>query len=148
MGFDDLIPHIVSCHSGYEYIQKYYDPSYSIEIPSSILSWSFGFGNKDFYISLDSDEKDSSETSIVIYYDFGNEMKEFYFSEIQKGKEKKDVVKRNNHDIYKGRNWQGKYEGKVFLDNSMVVAYYTRDETIQEKLQQCITTFKYIKFKK
>ena len=142
-GFEDLIPSIVSCNNGYEYSQKYHDPSYSLSIPSSIRKWSFGFGNKSFYISFNSEDSDTSETSIVIYYDFNNEMKDYYFSQIQKGKEKKEVVNQNNLDIYKTINWQGKYEGKVFLDNSIVVAYYTRDAKFQEKLQKCITSFKY-----
>lgn len=144
-GFDDLIPYIVSCNNGYEYAQKYHDPPYSLEIPNSIHKWSFGFGNKNFYISFNSDDSDTSETSIVIYYDFDNEMKDYYFSQIQKGKEKKEIVKQNNLDIYKTINWQGKYEGKVFLNNSIVIAYYTKDKKFEEKLQQCITSFKYKK---
>lgn len=142
-GFDDLIPYIVGCNNGYEYVQKYHDPPYSLEIPSSIHNWSFGFGNKNFYISLNSEDNDTSETSIVIYYDFDNEMKNYYFSQIQKGKEKREVITQNSLAIYKTINWQGKFEGKVFLDNSIVVAYYTRDKKIQEKLQKCITSFKY-----
>lgn len=142
-GFNDLIPYIVSCNNGYEYAQKYYDPSYSLEIPNTIHKWSFGFGNKSFYISFNSDDSDTSETSIVIYYDFDNELKDYYFSQIQKGKEKKEIVKQNGLDIYKTINWQGKYEGKVFLDNSLVIAYYTKDDKFQQKLQKCITSFKY-----
>jgi hypothetical protein len=142
-GFDDLIPYIVSCNNGYEYVQKYHDSPYSLEIPSSIHKWSFGFGNKSFYISFNSEDSDTSETSIVIYYDFDNKMKDYYFSQIQKGKEKKELIKQNSLDIYKTMNWQGKYEGKVFLDNSIVVAYYTRDKKFQEKLQKCIASFKY-----
>ena len=142
-GFDDLIPYIVSCNHGYEYVQKYHDPPYSLVIPASIHKRSFGFGNKQFYISFNSDDSDKSETSIVIYYDFDNEMKDYYFSQIQKGKEKKDIIKQNNLDVYKTINWQGKYEGKVFLENSIVVAYYTRDPNLQDKLQKCITSFRY-----
>jgi hypothetical protein len=142
-GFDDLIPSIVSCNNGYEYTQKYHDPPYSLKIPSSIHKWTFGFGNKKFYISFDSEDSDTSETSVVIYYDFDNEMKEYYFSQIEKGKEKKQIIKENDIDIYNTINWQGKFEGKVFLDNSIVLAYYTRNEKLQEKLQKCITSFKY-----
>lgn len=70
-------------------------------------------------------------------------MKEDYFSQIKNGKEKEDIIKENNLNIYKSINWQDKYEGKVFLDNSIVVVYYTRDEKLQAKLQKCITSFKY-----
>jgi hypothetical protein len=142
-GFDDLVPHIVSCGNGFEYAQKLHDPSYSLIIPATIHKWSFGFGNKDFYISFDSEPGNKSEASIVIYYDFDNEMKDYYFSQIEKGKEQKQIVKCNNIDVYKTLNWQGKYEGKIFLDKSIVVAYYTRDKNLEEKLQQCITSFKY-----
>lgn len=142
-GFEDLIPYIMSCNNGYEYTQKYHDPSYDLTIPSSLHKWSFGFGNKNFYISFNSEDTDTSETSIVVYYDFDNEMKDYYFSQIEKGKEKKDIVKQNNLDIYKTINWQGKYEGKVFLDNSIIIAYYTRDKKFQETLQKYIASFKY-----
>ena len=142
-GFEDLIPHIIGCQHGYEYTQKYYDPPYSIEIPASINKWSFGFGDKEFYISFSSDDKDKSETSIVIFYDFGDEIKNFFFSEIKKGNWKKDIVKQNNLDIYKIKNLQDKYEGRVFLENSIMIAYYTRDERLLPTLQKCITSFKY-----
>jgi hypothetical protein len=142
-GFDDLIPNIVGCRTGFEFVQKYHDPPYTLVIPTSLKNRSFGFGNKDFYISFISEEGDKSETSIAIYYDFDNEMKEYYFSQIKNGKVKEDIIKVNNLDIYKSINWQDKYEGKVFLDNSIVVAYYTREEKLQAKLQKCITSFKY-----
>lgn len=142
-GFDDLVPHIVSCGHGYEYAREYKDPAYSLAVPAFIRTWSFAFGNKSFYISLNPEKKDKGETSIVIYYDFGDEMKNFFFSEIKAGKEKKDIVKTGNAEIYKTINWQGKFEGKVFLPNSMIVAYYTRDEKLQETLQKCIASFRY-----
>ena len=141
-GFDDLIPYVVACNNGYEYIQKYHDPPYSLLIPRSIPGWSFGFGNKNFYIRFDL-EDDKSETSIVIYYDFDDEMKDFYFTELKNGKETSNIVKQNNLDIYKTTNWEGKYEGKVFISNSIIIAYYTKDEKLEEGLQKSITSFKY-----
>ena len=142
-GLEDLIPHIVGCKFGFEYAQKYYDPPYSLILPNSIHHWTNGFGNKNFYVSFDTDKDDSSETSIVVYYDFADEMKDYYFSQMKKGNEKKDIVKSNNLDIYKGLNWQGKYEGKVFLKNSIIVAYYTKNDALQPILQKCICSFKY-----
>jgi hypothetical protein len=143
IGFPDLIPHLVSCNYGFEYAPKYFDPPYSIVIPTLIKHHSFGWGNKNFYISLNSEDNDSSETSIVIYYDFDDKMKSYYFSEINNGKEKKHIVRQNNLNIYKTINWQGKFEGKVFLENSLFVAYYTRNQKLEEMLQKCITSFKY-----
>jgi hypothetical protein len=142
-GFDDLIPHIVSCSNGYEYIQKYHDPPYSLNIPSTIQRWSFGFGNKNFYISLNTDEGDSSETSIVIYYDFNDELKNFYFSQIEKGSQKKNIVRQNGMDIYKTDYDPMKFEGRLFANNSIIIMYYTKDEKMQEQLQKCISTFRY-----
>jgi hypothetical protein len=46
-------------------------------------------------------------------------------------------------DIYKTINWQGKYEGKIFLKNFIVVAYYTKNKKLRETLQKSITSFKY-----
>lgn len=142
-GFIDLIPHIVGCNHGYTYVQKYYDPGYTLTVPNSICEYSFGFGNKQFYISLNSADGDTAETSIVIYYDFDDEIKNNFFERIKTGKEEKDLINQNNRDIYKMINWQGKYEGRVFLDNSILVAYYTKDEKLQETLQKCIASFKY-----
>lgn len=142
-GFDDLIPYIIGCNHSYEYAHQYKDTPYSLLLPSSIKNWSFGFGNKSFYISLNVAKDDTSETSIVIYYDFDNHMKNYYFNKIKEGKEKKDIVQQNNIDIYKTINWQGKYEGKVFLNNYIVIAYYTRVEKSQALLQKCITSFNY-----
>jgi hypothetical protein len=141
-GFDDLIPHIVACNYGFEYVQRYKDPPYELILPRSVRNWSFGSGNKMFYIRFDT-HGDSTETSIVIYYDFSDQMKNFYFSEISAGKEKENIIKRNNLDVYKTMNWEGKYEGNLFYQNSIIVAYYTRDEKLQESLQKCITSLKY-----
>jgi hypothetical protein len=142
-GFEDLVPYLAGCKIGYEFVQTYHDPPYSLSIPVSIKGWSYGLGNKNFYISLATDDKDSSETSIVIYYDFDNESKDHYFSQIENGKEKKDIVTQNGIDIYKTINWQGKYSGKIFLANFISIAYYTRDANLQERLQKCITSFRY-----
>jgi hypothetical protein len=142
-GFEDLIPHLVGCKSKFELVQQYKDPSYNLSIPTSINKWSFGFGDKLFYISFNSEKDDTSQTSIVIYYDFKNENKDYYFKQIKEGKEKGDIVRFNNIDIYKAINWQGKYEGKIFLNNSIWIAYYTKDKGQEELLQKCITSFKY-----
>ena len=144
-GFDDLIPHIVGCNDGYEYVQKYPDLPYQLEIPLYIHKWSFGFGNKSFYISLNSEDDDTSKTTIVIYYDFDNEMKNYFLSQIKEEKKKADVVRRNDLSIYETLNWEGKYEGDVFFDKSIVIAYYTKNEQLVNTLQKCVTSFKYIK---
>lgn len=52
-------------------------------------------------------------------------------------------MRQDKLDIYKTINWEGKHEGKVFLPNSIVVAYYTHDKNMESSLQQCITSFKY-----
>lgn len=140
-GFDDLIPHIVGCKHGYVYKQTYHDRPYSLTIPWSVPGWSFGFGNQNFYLRFDSDVK--TEWTIVIYYDFDDRMKDFYFSEIKSGKEKQNIVRENNLEIYKIINWESKYEGKVFLPNSIIVAYYTTDVKLEDRLQKCIASFKY-----
>ncbi len=140
-GFDDLIPHIVGCSPGFEYTQKYLDRPYSLEIPGSVSGWSFGFGNKNFYIRFDSEN--TTEWTIVIYYDFDDNMKDSYFSEMKSGKVKKNIARENNLEIYKTINWESKYEGKVFLPNSIVIAYYTKDKKLEDRLQKCISSFKY-----
>lgn len=142
-GFEDIIPHIVGCKNSFEYVQKYQDPPYSLLIPTYLLNRSFGFGNKLFYFSFNSAKGDSSETTIAIYYDFDNSMKEYYFSQIEKGIEPNNYSTINEHNVYLTTNYQGKLEGKVFLDNSIIIAYYTREEELIEQLQKCITSFKY-----
>ncbi|MFC0776055.1 hypothetical protein [Terrimonas alba] len=142
-GFDDLIPYIVSCNNGFEYVQNYYDPPYSLTIPNSIHKWSFGFGNKEFYISFNSDDGDTSETSIVIYYDFDNELKTFFFNQLNSGKVKKNVVNLNGLTIYKTQYTQDKFEGRIFYDNQIIIMYYTKNEKIQDDLQNSLASFKY-----
>jgi hypothetical protein len=142
-GFDDLIPYIVSCNNGYEYTQKYYDPPYSFTIPNSIHKWSFGFGNKEFYISFNSDDNDTTETSIVIYYDFDNELKNFFFDQLNTGKVKKNVVNLNGLTIYKTHYTQDKFEGRIFYDNQIILMYYTKNEKIQNELQKSLVSFKH-----
>jgi len=56
-------------------------------------------------------------------------MRDFYFSEMRQGKREKDSVMANGRSIYRTKNWQGKYEGDIFLDNSLMVSYYAKDET-------------------
>jgi hypothetical protein len=142
-GFPDLIPHLISCNHGYEYAQKYHDPPYSLNIPMEIKRWSFGFGDKNFYISFKTNENDSSETSIVIYYDFYDELKNFYFSQIENGSQKKNIVNRNSVDIYKTDYDPDKFEGRLFVNNSLIIMYYTKDEKSEERLQKCISTFRF-----
>jgi len=140
-GFKDLIPHIVSCHPDYEYSKSYKDLPYQLKLPNNLNKWSFGFGNRLFNISLDS--YDETETSIVIYYDFKNENKEFFFSQIEKGKEEKKTINLNNKEIFLFKNWQNKFSGKVFYSNNIYVAYYTKDKRLEELLRNCITSFEY-----
>jgi hypothetical protein len=142
-GFDDLIPHIVSCQPGYVYAQHYKDPPYQLAVPSSVKNTSYGFGEGNFYISLNSPEGDTPITSIVLYYDFNGKYRSFYFSQLKGGKEKTDIVRVNNHDIYRSINWQGKFAGEVFLEKGLSVAYYTKDKRIEGLLQQCVASFEY-----
>jgi hypothetical protein len=140
-GLGNLIPYLVGCKLGYLYAHEYNDVSYTVKLLNTMKGWSFGFGNQSFYISFDTDKSDKGETSIVIYYDFDDHMKKFFFSQIAKGKEKEDIVKVNGRDIYKSINWQGKYSGMIFLENSIAVGYYTKDDKLEAKLQECITSF-------
>lgn len=142
-GHEDLIPDIVSCGAQYQYINHYNDVPFSLMIPRSVQDWSFGYGDMSFYISLNSIEKDDPVTSIVIHYDFNNELRGFYFSQMHEGKRERDSVLLKGKCIYKTKNWQGKYEGDLFLDHSLIVSYYTKDEKQQEMLQNCIASFKY-----
>lgn len=143
VGFEDLMPHLEGCRTEFEFAKRYVDPPYSLKIPASVKGWSFGYGNKEYYMRFNTPSGDKSEMTIVVYYDFRNEMKDHYFSQVKNGKEKGEVVKVNGRDVYLGLNWQKKFEGKVFLENNIVVAYYTPDDKMQKMLQDCITSFKY-----
>ena len=44
-------------------------------------------------------------------------------------------------DIYKTDFDPDKFEGKLFVNNSIIVMYYTKDEERQEQLMKYITTF-------
>jgi hypothetical protein len=144
-GFDDLIPHLISCNVNFLLVPHYPDPPYSLMIPRGIHRWSFGYSNMAFYISLQSKEEDDPVTTIQIYYDFDNSLRNFYFTEMQNGKREKDSVLQNGRAIYKTKSSQGKFEGDIFVGHSLIVSYFTKDEKMQEALQMCIASFQYTK---
>lgn len=142
-GFDDLIPHLLGCTQEYKFVSKFKDPAYEILLPADFNSWSFGYGDDDFYISFRNKNDSLTETSIVIYYDFVDKNKKYYFSQIDKGKEVENKILIEGKDLYLFENWQKKSSGKIFYDNHMYVAYYTHDKTKEEVLRKCISSFRY-----
>jgi len=142
-GFDDLIPHLIGCTQEYKFINKYYDPPYELMLPADFNSWSFGCGDDNFYISLKNRNDSITESSIVIYYDFVDKNKNHYFSQIDNGKEIKNMVLYENKELYLFKNWQKKISGKIFYDNHMFVAFYTHDKSKEEVLKKCIASFRY-----
>lgn len=143
-GFDDLIPHLVGCTQEFKFVSKFNDPPYELRLPSDFNSWSFGYGDDNFYISFANNNDSITETSIVIYYDFVDNNKNYYFSQIDKGKEVKNMISFEGKDLYLFKNYQKKSSGKIFFDNHMYVAYYTHDKTKEEVLRKCIASFRYI----
>jgi hypothetical protein len=143
IGFGDLIPHLEGCRTEFSFAKSFADPAYSIKIPASVKGWSFGYGNLNYYVRFDTPSGDKPEMTIVIYYDFRDEMKDHYLLRLKTGKEKGEMVTVNGRQIYKGINWEEKFEGKIFLENRIVIAYYTGDDKMQKMLQDCITSFKY-----
>lgn len=142
-GFDDLIPHLMGCTQEYKFVKNYHDPPYQINLPMDFNSWSYGYGDDNFYISLENREDSLTETSIVIYYDFTDRSKNHYFSQIESGKEEKNLISFNGKDLYLFTNWQKKYSGKIFYDNHIYIGYYTQDKSKEETLRECIASFKY-----
>lgn len=143
IGFDDLIPHLVGCTREFNFVHKYPDPAYEILLPKDFDTWSFGYGNENFYISFRSRNDTITETSIDIYYDFIDSDKNYYFSKIEKGEEEKNLTSFQGKDLYLFKNWQKKFSGEIFYDNHICLAYYTRDKSKEEMLKQCIASFKY-----
>lgn len=142
-GFADLVPHLLGCSSEYEFAKRYYDPSYTIKLPASLKKLSIGYGTRNFYYSLNTEESDKDETSIVIYYDFADEMKDRFFSRNKKENKNPEIVTVNGRNVYLGKNWQNKFEGKIFLENHLVIAYYTFNSKLENQLRDCIASFKY-----
>lgn len=142
-GFDDLIPHIVSCGTAYKYTQHYRDPGYQLIVPAAVRRTDYGFGNGIFYLRLNSPEGDTPVMSIVIYYDFDGKYQSGRFADLRKDGGKPDVVRVNNRDIYRAINWEGKYSGEIFLANAISVSYYTKDKNLEGLLEKCIASFEY-----
>lgn len=142
-GFDDLIPHLLGCTQEYKFVSKFNDPPYELLLPADFNSWSFGYGDDDFYISFGNENDSITETSIVIYYDFVDSNKNQYFSQIDKGKEVKNMIPFESKELYLFKNWQKKSSGKIFYDKHMYVGYYTHDKTKEDVLRKCIASFIY-----
>jgi hypothetical protein len=140
----DLIKHIKFCSAIYKYPESYQDHSFELTVPQFLNKLSYGYGDNNFYYSFnDSNDNDSLTTSIVIYYDFNDELKNFYNSQIKKGSQKINIVKKDGSDIYKTDYDPDKFEGKLFMNNSIIIMYYTKDEMKEEQLVKCLLSFRF-----
>lgn len=74
---ENIIDHILNCKAGFQYVTTYKDKPFKLTIPKYLGKYSFGSGDNNFYISFD-DFAGVLDRSIVVYYDFKNEHKEFF----------------------------------------------------------------------
>jgi hypothetical protein len=144
IGFNDLIPHLLGCTQDFQFIKSYNDSAYIINVPDNFNYWSIGYGNHNFYYKFSDTRDTSSETSIVIYYDFEDKKKTHFLKQIEEGKKEKKVVIENKEEIYLFKNWQKKYSGKIFYDNHLSISYFTKDKSKEVLLQRCIASFFYL----
>lgn len=142
-GFDDLIPHILGCIQEYKLVEHYYDAPYQIKLPADFNSWTFWYGDDHFTISLKNRNDSSTKTTIEIYYDFSDKYKDHYFSQIESGKEVKNMIPYDNKELYLFTSWQKMHAGKIFYNSHIYIAYYTFDESKEEILRECIASFRY-----
>jgi hypothetical protein len=57
-------------------------------------------------------------------------------------KEKRILLAKIIWTFYTTTNWEASMK-EGFLENSIIVAYYTRDKKLEDRLQKCIASFKY-----
>jgi len=140
----DLIKYIKNCSLIYKYPESYQDHSFELVVPQFLKKISYGYGDNNFYYSFnDSNNDDSLTTSIVIYYDFNDELKNFYNSQIKKGSQKINIIKKDGVDMYKTDYDPEKFEGKLVMNNSIIIMYYTKDEKKEDQLIKCLLSFRF-----
>lgn len=139
-----FINHIKYCSPIYKYPESYQDHSFELIVPQFLNKLSYGYGDNNFYYSFnDSNDNDSLTTSIVIYYDFNGVLKNFYNSQIKEGSRKINIVKKNGINVYKTDYDPDKFEGKIFVSNSIIIMYYTKDEMKEDQLVKCLLSFRF-----
>lgn len=140
----DFIKHIKDCSVMYKYPDYYRDHSFELTVPPFLKYLSYGFGDSNFYYSInDSNNSDSLTTSILIYYDFNDDLRDFYLSQVKRGSEKIAVVKKDGSDWYKTDYDPDKFEGKIFVNNSIILMYYTTDKLKEEVLLNSLLSFSF-----
>jgi hypothetical protein len=139
---ENIIGHLVNCKSGFQYVTTYTDRPFQLKLPKYLGEYSFGTGDNKFYISFN-DLADSPARSIVVYYDFNNEGRDYFFKQLKEGKQALDTLVVDHKKVYRFKNWQGKYAGQLFLPNNIIVGYYTLDKAAEQQLQECIASFKF-----
>lgn len=135
----NIITHITSCGFKYKYTPGYKDRAFSLIVPQYLIKHSYGFGDHEFFINFD--DSDSLERSITVDYDFADHFKNFFFKQIETGKQIVSIKKLNNKTIYLYKNWQVKFCGKIFLDNHLFIFYCTKQIKYENELQNAISKF-------
>lgn len=139
-----LIKYIKNCSSNYKYPADYQDKTFIIQVPSYLKRRYFTFGDNSFWINFyDTTSADNSTIrSVNIYYDFDSSYKRFVFEEVSKGKRLVLIDSTSGRKVYPFTNYNGDYAGNIFMDNNIVVLYYTKEKEFEEELRKSILSFK------
>jgi hypothetical protein len=145
-GLRNFIKYIKGCDNSYEYPLAYQDREFVIQIPSYLTRRYYTFGNGMFCINFYDTTSEDQETirSINIYYDFDSSYKKFVLKEVASGKRKEisdSISGRKIYPFYVSHN--SKFAANIFLENNIVVFYYTREKQFEEELRRSILTFRF-----
>jgi hypothetical protein len=140
----DFIKHIKDCNNNFEYSTDYKDRGFIIQIPRYLKHRYYTFGGHEFWINFydTTSEDQSTIRSVNIYYDFDSSYKEFVFKEIAAGKRKEIIDPASGRKIYPFVNYNDKYAANIFIENNIVVLYYTKEKQFEEELRRSILSFK------
>ena len=135
----DLLKYIRNCKNSFKYATSYTDRGFELTVPGYLQALSFGFGDYTYSISLIDTE--GLNRTITIDYDFDEHYRQFFFGEIKKGTQQATTQWIGDKEYWFFKNWEGRYAGRIFLDSTTFITYYTKDPAYEKELQQAIASF-------
>lgn len=139
-----LIKHIKSCTNNFLYPADYKDSGFVIQVPSYLKRRYYAFGDGNFCINFyDTTDKDQHTIrTISIYYDFDSTYKDLVLKEVAEGKRHLIVDPVSGRKMYRFLNFDSTHAANIFVENNIIVFYYTREKQFEQELQRSILSFR------
>jgi hypothetical protein len=138
----DLTKCIAACGKYFTFSGAYSDSAFRFIMPAYFDSQNFTLNTNSFRICFSS--TDSSNTEIIVHYDFLNKERKDYY--VMWANDKDGQIKKaelEGRTIFLTTNWVRKWEGILFLENNISISYRTDDKAREDDLRRSITSFKW-----